>query len=58
MRAIIDVPSGWRFGFPKELPEGVTDLRQWLIDNNYPKNDVDFAMTYCRMWYEEENEEK
>lgn len=45
---LIDPPSGWKYGFPKELPENVTDLRQWLIDNGYPEDQVDFGMKYCR----------
>ena len=47
---MIDPPSGWMYGFPKELPDGVKDLRKWLVDNGYPEKDVDFAVKYCRYW--------
>jgi hypothetical protein len=38
--------------FPKEMPNDVKDFRTWLIDNQYPEADVDFAINYCRMWEE------
>jgi hypothetical protein len=53
----IDPPSGWKYGFPKILPEGVTGFRQWLIDNGYPESEVDFGMKYCRQWEQEEEDE-
>lgn len=55
---LIDPPSGWKYGFPKELPENVTDLRQWLIDNGYPETQVDFGMKYCRFIKDDESEDK
>ena len=51
----IDPPSGWKYGFPKILPEGVVDTMQWLVDNGYPQHEID-AMGdhfYCGHWYEE-----
>lgn len=54
MRVMIDPPSGWKYGFPKELPQDVQDIRQWFIDNGYPEKDVDFAMKHCRQWEKEE----
>lgn len=53
----IDPPSGWKYGFPKIVPEDVEDLRQWLIDEGYPESDVDFAMKYCRHWTQEVDNE-
>jgi hypothetical protein len=38
---MIDPPSGWRYGFPKEIPEVVTDVNAWLIENGYPKKFID-----------------
>ena len=37
---MVDPPLGWTCGFPKELPEGVTDVTQWLLDNGYPASIV------------------
>lgn len=55
---IVDPPSGWKYGFPKQAPEDVADFRQWLLDQGYPEKDVDFAMKYCRVWYEEVEDTK
>lgn len=37
----IDPPSGWKYGFPKAVTQEqyklITDLKQWCIDNGYPK---------------------
>ena len=49
-KVMIDPPRGWAYGFPKELPEDVQDLRQWLVDQGYPESQVDWAMKYCRYW--------
>jgi hypothetical protein len=54
IKTMIDPPSGWKYGFPKELPDDIKDFKQWLIDNGYPESEVDFAMKYCRMWEGEE----
>lgn len=37
----IDPPSGWMYGFPKEFPDGVDDVNSWLVDNGYPKEEVE-----------------
>jgi len=50
----VDPPSGWKYGFPKILPDDVTDFRAWLIKEGYPEKDVDFAMRYIRTWTLEE----
>jgi Protein of unknwon function (DUF3310) len=55
MKKIIDPPSGWRYGFPKVLPDYSVDLRSWLIENGYPEVDADFAVQHSRSWYKEEN---
>lgn len=35
----VDPPEGWRFGFPKEVPDYVEskDITDWVITNGYPK---------------------
>ena len=51
-KMFIDPPSGWRYGFPKPLPENWKDddfdLKQWLLDNEYPKEEVEFGIHHCR----------
>lgn len=50
----IDPPSGWRYGFPKIIPNDVigdhTKLCEWLIEEGYPTEDIDLAMKYSRQW--------
>lgn len=53
MKTMIDPPRGWKYGFPKELPDDIEDIRSWFIENGYPETEVDFALQYCRMWTEE-----
>ncbi len=33
----IDPPMGWNYGFPKEIPEHILDIKDWLVKNGYPK---------------------
>lgn len=54
MIKIIDPPSGWLYGFPKEIPEDIKDVKAWLIQNGYPMKEIEAfgdAFTY-RCWYE------
>ena len=52
---MIDPPSGWMYGFPKEIPEDVDNTTEWLIDNGYPEKLIkDLGDNfYVRGWYEE-----
>lgn len=54
-RLTCDPPSGWRYGFPKEMPEDVYDagdeaVAKWLAENGYPEEDAEFGARYCRYW--------
>lgn len=53
---IIDPPSGWKYGFPKEFynPKGL-DVKDWLVANGYPKKEIESygKHFYCRYWEEE-----
>lgn len=44
-RTMIDPPSGWRFGFPKEIPKEILQdnntILNWLVDNGYPQTEID-----------------
>jgi hypothetical protein len=44
-RTMIDPPSGWRFGFPKEIPKEILQdnnkILNWLVDNGYPQSEID-----------------
>jgi hypothetical protein len=58
MRKMIDPPSGWRYGFPKEIPVDVTDTRSWLVANGYPQSEIDSYgdYFYVRQWMEKDND--
>lgn len=50
MKRMCDPPDGWRYGFPKAIPDGV-DLKNWLIKEGYPEDKVDkTVLKYCRFW--------
>ena len=55
---MIDPPSGWKYGFPKTIPDGVTDHRAWLIENGYPSSLIDEfgEHFYCKYWYTDDDE--
>lgn len=50
-KLIVDPPSGWRYGFPKELKPGVK-YEDLLLQSGYPEKEIEFAVKYSRSWYE------
>ena len=58
-KLIVDPPSGWQYGFPKECPRGLIsdkDFDKWLVANGYPQKLIDGGMSrYCRWWEEDDN---
>jgi hypothetical protein len=54
---VVDPPSGWMYGFPKECHEFLDsdfNMKQWLIDNGYPEDQAEFASHHYRYWFNEE----
>lgn len=55
-KLMTDPPSGWRYGFPKAVPEkvqsGEVSMQDWLLECGYPEKDLELAMKYGRSWYE------
>jgi hypothetical protein len=55
-KKMIDPPNGWRYGFPKELPDNYQDsnfdIREWLVTEGYPRELILMAdeMFYYRTW--------
>ena len=49
---MIDLPSGWKYGLPKPLPENIEDnnIMRWLVENGYPQWEIDKLRDhfYCR----------
>jgi hypothetical protein len=56
---IIDPPSGWKYGFPKPVPQDVLKdderLAIWLIEQGYPEKEIPLAVRYSRYWETEES---
>jgi len=52
-----DPPSGWKYGFPKPIPEDVEDVLQWLVSEGYPQVEIDKMSKhfYCRYWEADED---
>jgi len=57
MMTMIDPPGGWKYGFPKAW-NGEGDLTEWLIDNGYPKKEIESMgkYFYVRKWEASEND--
>ena len=56
MTTIIDPPSGWKYGFPKPIPEDrKDDVLVWLVEQGYPQSEIDGLGDYfsCRYWKQE-----
>ena len=51
----IDPPNGWSYGFPKVIPEEITEeeVPEWLLKNGYPKAEIDNGGMRYRTWVEE-----
>jgi len=51
-KLMIDPPSGWKYGFPKPLPDGVENIKEWLLENGYPQREIDLCGKhfYYRTW--------
>ena len=56
-KTYIDPPQGHRYGFPKELPDGVVDVNKWLVENGYPQSEVDYWKGKVPCGFAEVNDE-
>jgi len=48
---MVDPPSGWKYGFPKPLPNPKPEnMVAWLVENGYPQEEIDSYgdYFYCR----------
>lgn len=52
-----DPPSGWKYGFPKPVPDGLDAeaFYSWLVSEGYPRQEIDSMGDYffTRSWQEE-----
>lgn len=59
MVLMCDPPSGWKYGFPKAMPQRFADdykgFIEWLVKEGYPKSEIDKMgdYFYCKYWQEE-----
>jgi hypothetical protein len=54
---IVDPPEGWRYGFPKAVPDNRrNDILAWMVEQGYPRQIIDEWVEEhfpLRCWYEE-----
>ena len=52
----IDPPSGWKYGFPKPIPEDVGNFEDWLVSEGYPRAEIEKMGDYffCSQWESED----
>lgn len=50
----IDPPEGWKYGFPKKMPDTPVDMSEWLFGEGYPNDLIPLALKYSRYWEEDE----
>mgnify|MGYP000545441735 FL=1 len=55
MKKMIDPPEGWKYGFPKPIPDHISNVKEWLVQQGYPQSLIDHFGDdfYCRHWMEE-----
>ena len=58
MTRMIDPPSGWKYDFPKPIPDDVKDINKWLVEQGYPQKEIDSygEYFYCRYWNQPEED--
>lgn len=55
-----DPPSGWKYGFPKEIPDSAkgNGFFDWLVSEGYPQHEIDsLGDNFCSRYWQEEIEE-
>jgi len=60
MKIWVDPPAGWRYGFPKKYDTKDGDMREWLVANGYPQEEIEDLgdQFYVRQWLTDEEELK
>ena len=55
MSTIVDPPEGWKYGFPKVLPDDVDSITDWFVEEGYPKEKIaEYGIHfYWREWEDE-----
>lgn len=50
---LVDPPSGWLYGFPKPMPADTADVIAWLVENGYPRKNIDLLGDHFYVKYSE-----
>jgi hypothetical protein len=54
MTTMVDPPEGWRYGFPRAIPDEVMDdgdrFAAWLSQFGYPARLLPLALEHSRYW--------
>jgi hypothetical protein len=61
MVTFIDPPAGWKYGFPKAVPDPQPEnMLEWLLEQGYPQKEIDACGKhfYTRYWQEEVEDEQ
>lgn len=56
---VIDPPGGWKYGFPKIIPDDqLGRVREWFVENGYPQAEIDSCGDhfYYRCWLHDDGE--
>lgn len=59
-KIMVDPPSGWKYGFPKEFDsEKDGDMMSWIVNEGYPKDELEKLGEhfYLRCWESQTNNE-
>lgn len=54
---MVDPPSGWKYGFPQLFDSSKSTYRDFLRNNGYPTQHIDFAIRHTRCWLPELEED-
>jgi hypothetical protein len=53
-KVMVDPPSGWQYGFPALWDKDEYEkLEDFMEAKGYPKDQIEFACSYMRMWLPE-----
>lgn len=54
-----DPPGGWKYGFPKPMPNNVENFEEWLRSEGYPVDEYrDIIDKGCRFWVKEDDDNR
>ena len=62
-KLVVDPPEGWRYGFPKAVPDGQMKMsweekKDWYVEQGYPLEKIEELgnFFYVSMWHKGDEE--